>query len=278
MQENLLIRDCNAIRAVDGGLFVSAGQGIDTAFVHDEIELIFVKHGTLHLLEEQNRCSVSENQTHIVWPGTPHGILLSEEDDFSFYWVVFVAESTNLGPSEGRFEIPKNVSLEQPERLLELFHRYLDDLRTERLTPQMGSHLVALMLCEIQMAATTAVATKGALGSLVDGVQVYISKHFHEPISTCTVAEDLNYNPDYLERVFRSVTNTSITEAIHRKRIKEARRQLIHEYRNISEIAYACGFSDSGYFRRVFKRHTDMTPTKFRSLYSQVHLAVSQFR
>jgi YesN/AraC family two-component response regulator len=176
--------------------------------------------------------------------------------------------------TEETIEIPKLASLAQPERFLELFHRFMDDQRSDRLSAMMGSHLVALMLCEIHHAINAAEQTNGRIENLVDSVHVYISKHFHDPISTSMIAAELHYNPDYLERVFHNFTDLSITEAIHKKRIKEARRQLIHEYRNVSEIAYACGFSDSGYFRRIFKRHTDMTPTKFRSLYSQVHMKV----
>ena len=42
--------------------------------------------------------------------------------------------------------------------------------------------------------------------------------------------------------------------------------------KNINEIAFACGYSDPGYFRRMFKRLTGLSPKKFRSLYSRMHI------
>ncbi len=39
---------------------------------------------------------------------------------------------------------------------------------------------------------------------------------------------------------------------------------------NINEIAFACGYSDPAYFRRVFKQEINMAPKQYRSLYSRI--------
>jgi AraC-like DNA-binding protein len=40
----------------------------------------------------------------------------------------------------------------------------------------------------------------------------------------------------------------------------------------IAQVAYACGFEDSGYFRRLFKKSKGMTPNAFRRLHVRVHV------
>lgn len=50
------------------------------------------------------------------------------------------------------------------------------------------------------------------------------------------------------------------------RRLKAAQQMLISEgKKNVSEIAYSCGFSDPKYFSRCFKKATGMTPTEMRT-------------
>lgn len=104
-------------------------------------------------------------------------------------------------------------------------------------------------------------------------IQAYIDRNFREPITTSSIARDFRRSADYLERVFRRHRDTSILGAVHLKRIAVARVMLRTEGRkNINEIAFACGYSDPGDFRRMFKRLTGLSPKKFRSLYSRMHI------
>lgn len=275
VQDSLRFDSRTSFAAGQGGLFVSAGMPINTLMAHEEFELVFVRKGPIEIVEGADTHRVEENQTFLVWPDQQHGVMIPEGEASSFYYILFGMERHGRTSGQDTITLPKQLTITQPERLIELLHRYVDDQRTDRLSPVMGSHLVALMLCEVGRSAIEEERTVDRGASLVDMIQVHIARNYHEPISTSTMAAELRYNPDYLERVFHTYTGISITEAIHRKRIKEARRLLMHDYKNVSEIACACGFKDSGYFRRVFKRHTDMTPTKFRTLYSQVHLRIA---
>lgn len=93
------------------------------------------------------------------------------------------------------------------------------------------------------------------------------------PRAAADPAAALRYNPDYLERVFRSRTRMSILDALHQKRIGVARGCLhIEAGKNINEIAFECGYTDPGYFRRMFKRLTGLTPKEFRTLYARTHI------
>ena len=43
---------------------------------------------------------------------------------------------------------------------------------------------------------------------------------------------------------------------------------------NISEIAYAAGFSDPAYFARIFKKHKGVTPQEYRAQSEAQHKRV----
>ena len=47
-------------------------------------------------------------------------------------------------------------------------------------------------------------------------------------------------------------------------RISDAATLLNTSHENVSEIAFQCGFADSNYFSRQFKRITGMTPSEYR--------------
>jgi AraC-like DNA-binding protein len=40
----------------------------------------------------------------------------------------------------------------------------------------------------------------------------------------------------------------------------------------VDEVARRCGFEDPGYFRRIFRRHEQMSPRAYRHLYGRVHV------
>ena len=101
----------------------------------------------------------------------------------------------------------------------------------------------------------------------------FIDGAYRTPISTSSVARAVGFNADYLERVFRRREDMSIVDAIHQKRIAMARASLNSDPRkNINEIAFECGYADPGYFRRMFRRLTGLTPREFRSLYARTHI------
>ncbi|HUI73151.1 MAG TPA: AraC family transcriptional regulator [Spirochaetia bacterium] len=109
-------------------------------------------------------------------------------------------------------------------------------------------------------------AARVARSSLPEKVQRVIETSYAGAISTSSIARRLGYNADYLERVFRADRKISVTEALHQKRIGVARALLNkHPAKTVNEIAVECGYADPGYFRRVFKRVTGLTPRAFRS-------------
>jgi AraC-like DNA-binding protein len=51
---------------------------------------------------------------------------------------------------------------------------------------------------------------------------------------------------------------------LQRYRVYQAKLLLKNSQKTITEIALAVGFTDSGYFSRVFNRQTGMSPEAFR--------------
>lgn len=83
-------------------------------------------------------------------------------------------------------------------------------------------------------------------------------------LSVKMIAERLQCSPDYLSHLFHVATGEKLIHYIQRIRIESARIALESTSLYISEIAFANGFEDAGYFSRVFKKHCGETPQEFR--------------
>lgn len=80
------------------------------------------------------------------------------------------------------------------------------------------------------------------------------------------LAENLRCSPDYLSRLFSQEEGISLISYIHQQRVTYAAELLSETQLNISEIAWACGFSHPSYFNRIFKKFYDMSPKLYRNL------------
>ncbi len=79
------------------------------------------------------------------------------------------------------------------------------------------------------------------------------------------LANLLEYSYEHLSREFKRVYGISPVDYLNLLRIEKAKQLLQSPRAGISQIAYACGFNDPTYFARLFKKHTGLSPSKFRN-------------
>ncbi len=276
MDETLRIESFSTLEPQNAGLFVSAGHGRHPTRTLSTYELVLVNSGELQLLEKDRVYTARRHQTLLLWPGRTHGPTGPYPRDLQFYWIHFGYRRPATRARRQLcevVEVPRQATLASPERLAELFQRFINDQETENLTRLEASLLVLLMLLEVARAQTTGgqreTRHESALASVV---LQHISAHYNQAISTASIAAHFSYNPDYLGRAFRCATGASITDTINRRRIKEARALLVGEQMKIGDVAEACGFQDAGYFRRIFRAVCGMTPQQYRNLHSHYHI------
>jgi transcriptional regulator GlxA family with amidase domain len=69
------------------------------------------------------------------------------------------------------------------------------------------------------------------------------------------------------ERRFKKCTGNSVAEYIQRVKVEFAKKHLESDKMNVNEIIYEVGYNDIDAFRRVFKKHTDLSPLDYRKKY-----------
>jgi len=260
------------IRSQNAGLFVSRGLGTHPSRIISSYELILVKQGQLDIWEAERTFSLEAGQTLLLRPNLQHGGIGTLPKGLAFYWIHFDRKPRENHSDLMEIGIPQVNTLRRPEKLETLFRYFLDCQETGDLSPESADLLVTLMLIEVgqSKAASTEAADKPS--ALAEMTRNYVWMRADEKLSAGRIAAELGYNPDYLGRVYRRVYGRTLTHTIHESRVTRACRFLIDSDMTIEEIALACGFSDSDYFRRVFKRHKLITPLAFRKINSRIYV------
>ena len=99
--------------------------------------------------------------------------------------------------------------------------------------------------------------------------QLFIEENFAEKITTDDLASDVSVNRRSFERRFKEATNNTVIEYLQRVRIEAAKRSFEASRKNVSEVMYDVGYTDTKTFRDLFRRITGMTPIDYRNKYSR---------
>ncbi len=101
---------------------------------------------------------------------------------------------------------------------------------------------------------------------LIRRVIAYIEQHLDEELSLSSLAKHFQKNPSFLSGEFRRETGKSLTEYIHYVRIQEGVRLFNTTDMSVSEAASRVGFSDFGWFSKLFQRQVGMSPREYKKM------------
>jgi len=111
---------------------------------------------------------------------------------------------------------------------------------------------------------------KGHTDKEILKAQEYIEKNIPEKISTAELATVTAISRRTFERRFRHATNNSVLEYIQRIKVEAAKRQFETSRKNINEVMYDVGYTDTKAFRDLFKKLTGLTPIEYRNKYNKM--------
>jgi AraC-like DNA-binding protein len=103
-----------------------------------------------------------------------------------------------------------------------------------------------------------------------DKVIAYIHKNIERQLNCTQLAEELHYNPKYINHIMKDATGFSLHDYIQKVKISHAVEMLENSELPVSEIAHLLGFSDASHFTKVFRSKTGYTPMQIRNSGSSV--------
>lgn len=150
--------------------------------------------------------------------------------------------------------------------LLHLVEKY-----TDRQTAILASKYFAIDIDrESQSAFAMFQGQKTHNDNVIKQAQEFIETHIQEKITIDELADLLSLGRRSFERRFKVATNNSVLEYINRVKIESAKRSFESSRKNINEVMYAVGYTDTKAFRTIFKKITGLTPIEYRNKYNKM--------
>ena len=97
----------------------------------------------------------------------------------------------------------------------------------------------------------------------------YIHSKYDEDFSLNLLAITFETSKPHLCRIFKRLTNQTITEYQNNHRIKHACEALVDSDDQVVKIAFDLGYSNISYFHSRFKLKTGLTPSEYRTIYKK---------
>lgn len=257
--------------------------------VHPEYELILVLEGCGYRIVGDNMASLGPGDLVFVGPGLPH--IWQEEGTpgkGQVRTLLIQFEARFLGDS--LLSLP---ALEPVRRLLASAARGLhivgptrdnvsaimEQMVRARGFPRLLQFLEILgLLADSKDCHPIAGASFTANFELfeqerMDRVFQFLTSRLDEDLRIADAAALIHLSEGAFSRFFRAHTGKTFPEFVNALRIGRACRLLTESERNVTEVAYACGFTNLSNFNRQFLRLKGLSPRDFRRLL-QKHLAV----
>ncbi|MBZ6076663.1 GlxA family transcriptional regulator [Microvirga puerhi] len=100
---------------------------------------------------------------------------------------------------------------------------------------------------------------------IIRRAQDWMHEHFCSALSMDAVAARVGMSPRNFIRRFKAATGRTPLSYVHTIRITMAKRFLEDGQQTIQAVSQAVGYDDVIFFRDLFKRHTGLCPTEYRS-------------
>jgi transcriptional regulator GlxA family with amidase domain len=90
-------------------------------------------------------------------------------------------------------------------------------------------------------------------------------------LSVPVLAESVSLSRRHFVRRFKQATGNTPLEYVQRARVEAAKKALFESRRPFDDIAWSVGYTDTPGFRRVFIRHTGLTPSEYRRRFNAAY-------
>lgn len=252
-----------------------------------DCRLWYVYKGSGVLYVGKNTYPISHGMLAIWHPGIRYK-LESDKDDSLFLLGVnfdFTQNSNNFSypippDSESQFESKKILEtvvindipaannciiLSNTQPVEDMLLKILHEFDTKKIYyPVIISSILRNILFYAFRKQNLALAKQNYDSDKVDKILAFIQSNYKKNITNHSISEYFNYHPNYLNKLVKQSTGSSLYQYIINYRISKAIDLLSNTSLSIGTIAIDTGFKDIYHFSKTFKQKTGLPPSKLR--------------
>jgi AraC-like DNA-binding protein len=275
-------------------IHVSSGKLMrEKKFIHDRRRLdtfvfIICIKGKLHIVQDDIKYTLTENQYLILFADHEHYGFRESEGELLYYWCHFelpdndylILEEKEKGSIFEKdvsklYILPEHGDITTNGRATMIFHQLLDIARNNCYSTKLTNCALSLLAMEITqeyVENNKPVNTEKEHNPNMEYVIEWVRINYNRNLTIKKIAKYFSYNPEYLSTVFKKYQGLPLMKYITTVRIAKAKNFLVNSDEGIKEIAWKVGFRDEKTFMKRFKKLEDITPTKYRNAFSRAKI------
>lgn len=111
---------------------------------------------------------------------------------------------------------------------------------------------------------TSGIETESDDDPTIAQIKEYINEHYSEKLDLTDIAQEFSFNYHYISSYFNQHISEGFSGYLNTIRIEKSCALLRESKMAISDISAAVGYSDHGYYCRIFRKLMGQTPSQYR--------------
>ncbi len=243
---------------------------------HKEIELIYVRRGTLEINITNRRFTAGEGDFIFLDSGEIHNSTSANIDN-SVDFILFDSGILSSAYHTSGFLSPLMTKemLQQygiEEKCRQLINTVIYELNRrdayyQEIIKASIQEFWYLLKRKLPRDNQSQLAKNKHLSRLSEFQQLlsYIEAHYQEPLTLKEAADRIHFSESHFSKAFKSLMGMPYVSYVNLVRIENA-IILLQKSQTITDAAMNCGFNNIRTFNRVFKQITGRTPSEFLNL------------
>ncbi len=217
-------------------------------------DLTFVLKGSLTYIDNGKTIILKENDALLSIPGAMQERLAGTEE------VRYVSFNFTLLP---------HASLSMPTYMPQVISR---EIRTvisafsqSHLSPLYHSTEKAINLLNYILFEIWDTLSMESNNEAVSAIIKYIDATISEPVSLTQIAERVHLSREYVAHIFKRETGKTVIEYANERKMLIAKDLILGGKLSLQDVALSLGFTNYSYFSKVFKKHFNTSPIRFKN-------------
>ncbi|MEH7415573.1 helix-turn-helix domain-containing protein [Neobacillus drentensis] len=225
--------------------------------LHRCFELVFVVDGEMEVIISQRCFHLKTGQFLLILPYEIHSVITNSQSraKICIFSPDYVPTFQKMIEKSSLENPVFNLSLEAKTLISNVLFSVNSNLLDQKAS-------LYLLVSELMRQTTLIKAQKEP--ELLHSILTYIQDHFTESISLNSMANTFGYSYHYLSKYFNVNVGTSFVDFLNETRINYACYLLSTTEKNMTEIAYLCGYENIRSFNRNFVKIKLCTPKEYR--------------